>query len=338
MPKPGVIEFRDVDVPKIAGDEVLLRILRIGVCGSDLHVFHGKHPYTPYPVVQGHEVSGEVVELGEGVRSLDLGDKVTFMPQVTCGACYACRSGNYHICESLKVMGFQTTGAASEFFAVKASKVIRLPSELSIEEGAMVEPLAVAVHALSRSGNVEGKKVLVLGAGPIGHLVAQTARGLGASAVMITDISAFRRQMAAQCGIDYCVNPAQENLAEAIQRCFGSDKADLILECVGIEATTTQAIACARKGSTIVVVGVFAAKALVDLGLLQDRELRLVGTLMYQEHDYRKAIELIRAGKVNLKPLVTNHFAFEDYLSAYRFIDEKKDLVMKVMIDVGATA
>ena len=334
MTSPGKIVFNDIQVPEIKASEVLIKIMKIGVCGSDIHVYHGKHPYTSYPVVQGHEVSGEIAKIGDSVSNFKIGDKVTIQPQIVCGKCYACTHGGYHICDELKVMGFQTTGTASEFFAVEAKKVLRLPEHMSFDEGAMVEPMAVAVHALSRGGDVKGKKVLVLGAGPIGNLIAQTAKGLGAAAVMITDLSDYRLSIANQCGIDFCLNIKEQDVGKAIIENFGPDKADLILECVGINPTMSQAINNARKGTDIIVVGVFGDKATVDLGLVQDRELRLIGTLMYQEKDYLKAIELIEQGKIQLKPLITNYFAFKDYLKAYEFIEEKKDQVMKVIINI----
>ena len=182
--------------------------------------------------------------------------------------------------------------------------------------------------------NVKGKNVLVLGAGPIGNLVAQTAKGLGAKSVMITDLSDYRLQLAKECGIDFCINTKSEDLNQAIADNFGANKADLILECVGINVTMEQAITNARKGTDIIVVGVFGDKAMVDLGLVQDRELKLIGTLMYQEKDYIKAIELIEQGKIQLKPLITDHFEFRDYLKAYEYIEERKDQVMKVIINV----
>ncbi len=336
MTAPGRIEFRDVPAPAPAPDQVLVRVRRIGVCGSDIHVFHGKHPYTPYPVVQGHEVSGVVERVGAAVGDLRAGDPVTFQPQVTCGACYPCTHGAYHICDQLKVMGFQTTGAASELFAVDASKVLRLPASLSLEEGAMVEPLAVAVHALERVGGAAGLKVLVLGAGPIGNLVAQAARGLGASAVMITDVSEHRLALAGRCGVEQHVNPARADLFQAVRQGFGPDRADLVLECVGVQATVEQAVAVARKGTDVVVVGVFGDKPVVDLGLVQDRELRLVGTLMYQRPDWVKAISLIEERKVDLAPLVTDRFPFPDYQRAYQYIDANRERAMKVMITLDA--
>jgi len=334
MTSPGVIEIRDVPAPEPGPGQVLLRIKRIGVCGSDIHVYHGKHALTPYPVVQGHEVSGVVEKLGPGVKGLRTGDSATFQPQVTCGKCYSCTHGAYHICDNLKVMGFQTTGAGSELFALDARLVLKLPSGTSYDHGAMVEPTAVGVHAITRGGGVKGRKVLVLGAGPIGNLTSQVARGMGAAQVMITDVSDYRLGLARECGVDFAVNTAREDLAARIRESFGEEKADLILECVGAGPTISQAVSVARKGTDIVVVGVFGDKPQVDMGTVQDRELRLIGTLMYQEPDWKKAIELIGSERVKLAPLVTNHFAFADYKKAYEYIDANRERAMKVMITV----
>ena len=136
MTNPGEIIFREVPVPEVGDDQVLVKIMNIGICGSDIHVYHGKHPFTKYPVTQGHEVSGEITELGKNVTGFQVGQKVTIEPQVYCGHCYPCRHGKYNLCEELKVMGFQTTGTASEYFAVDASKVTPIPEEMSYEEGA----------------------------------------------------------------------------------------------------------------------------------------------------------------------------------------------------------
>jgi len=335
MTEPGKIEFRDVEKPTMGDDQVLIEMKRIGVCGSDIHVFHGMHPCTSYPVVQGHEVSGVIAEVGSRVEDLIVGDKVTFTPQVTCGRCYPCTHGMYHICESLKVMGFQSGGAAQEFFAVDTDKVLKVPDHVSPDQAAMVEPVSVAVHALSRAGeDLQGKKVLVLGAGTIGNLVAQVAKASGASAVMITDISDYKVEKAKACGIDYVVNSREEDLTQAILRDFGPDRADLILECVGVQDTIAQAVENARKGTTIVVVGVFGEKPVVDLGLVQDRELGLVGTLMYQKRDYERAIELVAGGKLCLDQMITHRFPFKEYLEAYEMIEASGGQYMKVMVDL----
>ncbi len=334
MTAPGVIEFRDIPKPQPKAGEVLIRIMRIGVCGSDIHVYHGEHPFTSYPVTQGHEVSGEVVELGEGVEDLKIGQKVTIQPQVVCGECYPCRHGKYNLCEELKVMGFQTTGTASEFFAVERAKVTPLPDSMSFDEGAMIEPLAVAVHAINKFGDIKGMKVAVLGAGPIGILVAQTAKGMGAESVLITDVSDTRLAKAKECGIDYCVNTLHNDFGDAMVDAFGKDKADVIYDCAGNDITMGQAIKYARKGSTIILVAVFAKMATVDLAVLNDHELDLNTTMMYRNEDYIKAIELVEEGKVQLKPLMSAHFAFKDYLEAYKYIDANRETTMKVLIDI----
>jgi L-iditol 2-dehydrogenase len=334
MKAPGKIEFQQVAKPSPKEDEVLLQIKRIGVCGSDIHVYHGLHPYTSYPVVQGHEVGAVVAEIGAKVTGFAPGDKVVFMPQVTCGECYPCRHGMYHICDNLKVMGFQTGGAAQEYFPVKAEMVLKLPESISLDQAAMIEPVSVAVHALSRAGSVEGQKVLVLGGGTIGNLVAQVAQASGAAAVMLTDVSEYKVEKARACGIQHVINTTKEDLTKAILGTFGPDKADLILECVGVQPTITQAVINARKGSTIIVVGVFGKKPEVDLGLVQDRELSLVGTLMYQKKDYERAIELVAAGKMCLEPMVTQRFSFKEYLNAYEAIESSDGKYLKVMIDL----
>lgn len=334
MTSPGVIEFKEVPVPEPGEGQVLIKIMKIGICGSDIHVYHGEHPFTKYPVTQGHEVSGEITALGQGVEGLSVGQKVTIQPQVVCGECYPCRHGKYNLCEELKVMGFQTTGVASHYFAVDAAKVTPLPDDLTYDEGAMIEPLAVAVHAIRQAGDVSGKKIAVLGAGPIGILVAQVAKGMGADAVMVTDISDVRLAKARECGVDFCENTKNVDFGQALLSNFGPDKADIIYDCAGNNVTMGQAVQYARKGSTIILVAVFAGMAQIDLAVLNDHELDLNTTMMYRNEDYVDAIRLVNEGRVQLKPLISSHFAFRDYKKAYEYIDANRENTMKVIINV----
>lgn len=334
MTAPGVIEFRDIPVPSPREGEILLKMERIGVCGSDIHVYHGKHPFTSYPVTQGHEVSGTVAEIGPGVQGFQKGQLVTVEPQLTCGVCHPCRNGKYNVCENLKVMGFQSTGLASEYFSVSADKVTALPDSLTADEGAMIEPLAVAVHAVRRLGDVTGQDLIVIGAGPIGNLTAQTALGLGANRVVVTDVSDIRLQYAKDCGITHCVNTKDRDFDTAMNEIFGADKADAIFDCAGNNITMSQAISYARKGSTIILVAVFADKAQVDLAVLNDHELDLNTSMMYRHEDYVDAIRLASEGKVRLAPLISAHFPFHDFLSAYEYIDKNRETTMKVIIDL----
>lgn len=336
LTEPRKVEFREVDKPKAGKNQVLMKVKRIGVCGSDIHAYYGKHPYISCPIIQGHEFSAQVVELGEGVQGFKPGDNVTVMPQISCGECYPCTHGNYHICNSLKVIGCQADGAAQEYFAADEKLVVRLPEAMSYDYGAMVEPVAVGVHALSRLGDIRGMNIAVLGAGPIGNLTAQAAKGLGANKVMITDLSDYRLRIADQCGIEYTVNTGKEDMDSAIDRCFGTNRADAMLECVGVQATIEQAVKTSRKGTDIIIVGVFGQKPPVDIGLVQDKELRLIGTLMYKEADYYKAIELIQSGKIILDPLISKYFSFKEYGEAYQYIEKNRDETMKVIIDLDS--
>ncbi len=334
MTAPGAIEIRQAPSPSPGPGQVLLRIQRIGVCGSDIHVYHGKHPYTSYPVIQGHEFSALVAAVGAGVQGLEVGTKVTAMPQIVCGRCPPCLRGDEHICDVLKVQGFQAPGCAQELWVTAADKVVKLPDSFSFEQGALVEPVSVAVHAVARAGALEGRRAVVLGAGPIGNLVAQAARAAGAR-VLITDLSEYRLEVARKCGLSATSNPNEEDLASASRRVFGDLGFDLAFECVGVEATLTAATENLAKGGTLIVVGVFGEKPRIDLGLVQDRELRIAGTLMYQRPDYEQAVAWIAAGDIVTEPLMSEHFAMDDYLEAYRYIDKKRDQTMKVFIDVA---
>ena len=205
---------------------------------------------------------------------------------------------------------------------------------MTYNEGAMIEPLAVTVHAARRFPEMEKAKVAILGCGPIGILLAQTCKALGAEAVMITDISDKRLDLARICGVDFTVNTRDRDFGEAMLECFGPDKADVIYDCAGNDITMGQAIKYARKGSKIVLVAVYAGMATVDLAVLNDHELDLDTTMMYRHEDYLEAISLVQEKKIQLKPLMTKHFPFRDYLAAYHYIDVNRELTMKVLIDV----
>ncbi|WP_228548321.1 zinc-dependent alcohol dehydrogenase [Sporosarcina obsidiansis] len=333
MTGPGKIIYNQVSVPDVGNKDIKIKIKKIGVCGSDIHVNHGKHPYTSFPVVQGHEVSGEVIEVGNEVSNFSKGDRVTVQPQEVCGKCFPCQNGMYHVCEDLKVMGFQTTGMASEFFVVNENKVTMLPDSITWDEGAMVEPLAVAIHAVQRVSAIKNKNVLVIGGGPIGNLVAQTAKAFGASSVVVSELSKSRIDIAEKCGLK-TINSSEEELSEGILRNFGDRKADVIFECVGSSYTVAQAIDVARKGSTVVIVGVVSDLPQINMGFVQDHELTILGSAMYQSSDFDDAVKLIEKGEIQLEKLITNHVDFDNYIDAYSIIDTKKDQVMKVMIDM----
>jgi 2-desacetyl-2-hydroxyethyl bacteriochlorophyllide A dehydrogenase len=335
MTQPGKIEFRRVSDPAPGPGQVMLRVRRIGVCGSDIHVFHGKHPFTKYPVVQGHEYSGTVEAVGAGVTRVAPGMKATARPQLVCGTCRPCRRGDYNICDHLKVQGFQAPGCAQDLFVVDEDRVVKLEEAMSCEQGALVEPVAVAAHSTGRGPDLTGRNVVVLGAGTIGNLVAQAARCRGAAKVLITDFSEFRLQKARECGVDAVCHLSRQKLADAAREAFGAEGFDVAFEAVGAEGALDDAVQNIQKGGDIVVLGVFGERPRVDMSIVGDRELRLIGTLMYKHEDYDQAVRWIASGAVKTEPLVTGHFAFEQYLEAYHFIEKQGDKTLKVMIDVA---
>ena len=331
------IEYRDIPIPEPGDGQVVMKVMRIGICGSDIHVYHGSHKYATLPIVQGHEGSGTIEKVGRGVSEFVPGDLVTLRPQQFCGECFLCKQGRYNLCESYKVMGVLggLTGMASEYFLVDASKLHKLPPTMTFDEGAVVEPAAVGVHAVKLGGKAAGGKVLVIGAGPIGNLAAQAAKALGAEKVMIADISDVRLELAKKCGIDFCVNTLKSDLEAAVLEKFGPQRADFILDCAGSPKTLEQAIRIARRGTNIVLVGNFYDFVPVELGLVQRRELNLIGDMNYVAEDYEDAIRFIASGQVRVNELISNHFAFREYAAAYQYIDDNVGgTVMKVMIDV----
>ena len=335
MTSPGIIEHRDVPEPEALGDnEILLRIQRIGVCGSDIHVYHGKHPFTPYPVVQGHEYSAVVEAVGSGVTKVKPGEKATARPQIVCGTCGPCRRGDYHVCQNLKVQGFQAPGCAQDLFVVPEERIIPFPDNMSFEQGALIEPASVGAHSTSRATDLKGKNVVVTGAGTIGNLVAQFVRARGAKKVLITDISDYRLGIAANCGIQYTANVQKEAFADAVRRVFGDEGFQVGFEAVGVQSTIDDLIEFIEKGGEIIVAGVFEENPTINMGFVGEHELKLIGTLMYKHEDYEEAVEFISQGKICTEPLVTKHFPFDQYDDAYQFIDQQGPETMKVMIDL----
>lgn len=334
---PGKIEFRDVPAPsadRLGPHQVLLNIKRIGICGSEIHSWHGQHPATFYPVVQGHEYSGIVVAVGSGVTVCAPGDAVTARPQLVCGKCGPCRRGQYNVCENLRVQAFQADGAAQDFFVVDDDRVAVLPEGMPLDYGAMVEPCAVAAHATARAGSLEGKNVVVSGAGTIGNLVAQFAKARGARKVLITDVSDFRLEKARECGIDNTLNVSVTPLADALSGFFGDEGFQVGFEVAGVESSIRSLMATVEKGSTIVVVAVFAKDPALSMFHLGEHELSLVGTMMYRHEDYLKAIGCIAEKTVDLSPLISARFAFGQYAEAYRYIEDSRGKSMKVLIDL----
>lgn len=332
---PETIEISQTGRPAIKPDEILMQVKNVGICGSDIHAYYGQHPFMSFPIRLGHEMSGEIVELGAGVEGFQVGDLVTVMPQEFCGACEPCKSGRYNICNTLQVIGCQTPGAACEYLNVHAGLVKKIPAGIDARTAAMIEPAAVGVHAVRRCGSVAGKNVVVMGAGTIGNVTAQAAMAEGAKSVLITDLSDYRLALAhEQCGIPHAVNTGKYTMRQAVEMSFGGEGADIFFECVGVGATVNQAIECSKKGHSIVVVGVFGSRPEINLAWVQDRELSIVGALMYVEDEWDATTDYIGQGRIKMGPLLSRVFPFDQYQDAFRYIEKNKDASLKVLIEL----
>ena len=336
---PKKIEFREVPAPRaedLKGNEILLNIKKIGICGSEIHSYHGLHPATFYPVVQGHEYSGVVVAVGPDVKDFKPGDRVTARPQLVCGTCNPCKRGQYNVCEHLRVQAFQADGAAQDYFVVTEDRTVHIPDGMSMEYAAMVEPSAVGAHATSRPRELKGKNVIVSGAGTIGNLIAQFAQARGAKKVVITDVSDYRLAKARECGIAHTLNVAKTPIKDALKDLFGDEGYQVGFEVAGVEVSVRSLMETIEKGGDVIIVGVHAKDPQISMFYLGEHELNLIGSMMYRHEDYLKAVEEISKGTINLAPLVSNRFPFEQYDEAYRFIDANRETCMKVIVDLEA--
>lgn len=308
----GKIVIEDVDAPSSGPGEVRVAVRVCGICGTDVHAFQGHHPFISAPIVPGHEFSGEIDTLGQGVEGLVVGQKVTVEPSLVCGKCEVCRRGRYNICENLRVLGCQSAGALAEMISVPAEKIICLPGDMSYEQGALIEPTAVAVHALRRADLSRVERLLVIGSGPIGLLTLQVAHAWRTPIIVATDIVDSKLAKASELGATYAINVSQITLADFFVEEFGKrNPVDLVMECVGTEATLLQAIESAKEGGQIVIVGVPPTDPKIRLSWVQDRELELLGTLMYTRSDFEEARDLIATGRVQTEPLITARYPLE---------------------------
>ena len=330
---PGEMRIETCAEPEAGPGEALVDVMRCGICGSDIHSYLGRHPLVIYPVTPGHEFSGVVAGVGEGVDEGMVGTRVCVEPSLTCGRCPQCISGRYNICEDLKVMGFQAPGAFCDRVAVPAEKLHILPESVSFEAGALAEPLAVGVHALERSGAAAGSTILIVGTGVIGMMVLTAAISAGIDVVAIESDKA-RAQVARSLGAVEVFSPDDKGLDRMARKV----QMHSVFECVGSAETADMAVRLAPRGSTVVIVGVFPGPVPVPLALVQDGELDLTGTLMYTAADFERALVILGRGRVDAGVLVTHTFALEDLAQGYDLLVKPKKLTLKAMIDVGGEA
>lgn len=302
------LNLRDVPQPVPAPGEVLVRVAACGICGSDVHGYDGSSGRRIPPIVMGHEAAGTVAAAGEGITGLAPGDRVTFDSTIFCGECPFCARGAINLCDRRTVLGvscgeYRRAGAFAEFVTVPERIVHRLPPSLSFAEAAMLEPTAVALHAVRVSGLKAGERALVLGAGMIGLLTMQAARAAGAARVLIADIDATRLELARSFGADETLHLSGDDLVREITaRTTGG--VDVAFEAVGRQETIDNAIASVRKGGTVTLIGNISPRVTIPLQVVVSRELRLQGTAA-SAGEYPQAIAMIDRGEIHVKPLIT---------------------------------
>ncbi|MGH9404322.1 MAG: zinc-dependent alcohol dehydrogenase [Terriglobia bacterium] len=310
--------------------EVQLKVSHCGICGSDLHLFHGAMDHRVHPPqVIGHEMSGTVAEVGTGVSGFAPGDPVTVRPLDPCGTCPACRAGHSHVCQHLKFIGIDAPGALQARWTVPAHTLHRLPASLPLRRAALVEPLSVACHDVRIGGVQPGEFAVVQGGGPIGMLIAAVAREAGAR-VLISEVNPFRLKLARELGFDAC-HPREDNLAQRVTAETGGAGADVVFEVSGSAAGAESMTQLARVRGRIVVVAIFAETPKVNLFQFFWRELRLAGARVYEPEDFERAIALADSGRLPLDRLISQECSLDEVEAALRRLESGGD-VMKVLI------
>lgn len=326
-------ELREIPRLDPAPGEVEVEVAYNGICGTDLHAYHGAmDARIGHNRILGHEMSGRVARLGTGVEGLGIGQAVVIRPLKPCGDCPACHDGLSHICHRLKFIGLDTDGALQDYWSVPAYAVHALPDGIALDHAALAEPVAVAAHDVRRSRLARGEFALVIGGGPIGLLIAMVARHAGAR-VMISEVNPLRIGIAEEMGFEV-VNPRDSSVTEAVMAATGTKGADVVFEVSGtipgVELMTDVAAARGR----ICMVAIHTTRPQVDLFRFFWRELELIGARVYEPEDFELAIELIAAGVIDAGRMITDVRSLDEVGAAFADLDGNAR-AMKSLIRIG---
>jgi L-iditol 2-dehydrogenase len=332
------LEFETAEIPYPGPSEVLIKVMKVGVCGSDWTIYNGKHPYVKFPIVMGHEFAGIIAKTGKKVKKLSEGQRVTVIPHLTCGECDACAQEKYNFCESLRCTGAEADGAYAQYITMPEVMVVPIPDDMDMDKAAMIEPACVAYHGAKRGNIRNGDNVLVIGAGPIGIFCMQSCKALGAGRVLIADLDQWRLDIAAKLGADSVIDVSNTNLQKGVEELIGDDdKIDVFYDCVGESGKVLDdLIRIAKRGTHIVVIGVLQNEyEIPHLPDFVQHELRLSGTTMYVPEDYREMIKLMSDGRILTDGMLTHYFDLENIKDVYQMLEEKKEKYFKIMINVN---
>ena len=312
--------------------QVQIKVSHCGICGTDLHIFHGMmDARVKMPQIMGHEMSGIVNQVGPGVNGLVEGDRVTVMPLDPCGNCPACHAGHNHICQNLKFLGIDTPGAFQSYWTVPAHTLHKLPGNLSLAHGALIEPLAVACHDVRLAEVKPGDHVVVLGGGPIGMLVALVAKNAGAD-VVVSEINPYRVDFAKTLGLN-SVNPQETDLIKLVMETTNGAGADIVFEVSGSVAGAQVMTDLLRTRGLAVIVAIFGEPTPVDLFRFFWRELRMLGARVYESQDFEKAIKLAASDTLPLQKLISTIRPLDELKSGFMDMESGGN-VMKVLLEI----
>lgn len=328
------ISLDNIEVPEPGKDEVLVRVKSVGVCGSDIHYYnHGRIGdfVVEKPLILGHECSGEVVGTGPEVKYLKPGDRVALEPGIPCRKCRFCKIGRYNLCPDVSFMATPPVdGAFCEYVVSSEDFAFKVPDNMSFDEAALIEPLAVGVYACERANLKLNQRVVVLGAGPIGLVTLQAARAYGAGKVIVTDVNNFRLAKARELGATEVVNVLDRS-GGSLSGAVG-EGADVVFETSGNPSAVQETLRLARRGGKVVVIGLPPqAHVEYDIVSISSKELDILGIFRYA-NVYPQGIELVARGLVDLKKLITHHYGLEEIVEALEVADKQKDKAIKVIV------
>ncbi len=337
----GDLRYESIARPQPGPGAALVRIGFCGVCGSDIPRIFSKGTYH-FPTVCGHEFAGTVEAVGEGVNSVHIGDRVAVFPLLWCGRCAACEKGQYVQCHDYDYLGSRSDGGFAQYVVAPERNLIRVPAGVSLEEAAMTEPAAVALHAVKRVGTpIIGQTVAIFGAGPIGLMVALWSRAMGAAQVIIFDLVPEKLELARKLGFTLALNSRAKDPVAAVNELTGGDGAHLCIDGAGVPATLLQAMGTARRGGAVVLLGNPSADVTVPANLLSQlmrREVRLLGTwnsdysAAGNDDDWRASLAAMANGSLPLKPLITHSVALPEAADVLAGIKEQREFYSKVLI------
>lgn len=333
--EPGRIEFRDVLVPVLGPHDVQIDVKAVSICGSDLHIFKGKHPAAPLPVPVGHEIAGQVTAIGDEVTRIQPGDRVAVEPVIVCGECPFCLRGSYHLCQKISFQYRAGQGGFTPIFIAGEQWVHRLPDNISYQEGALIEPLSVAVHAVGKLESSLGMSGAIFGDGAIGLLTLQVFKAAGGGDCYVAGIMPYRLEKALELGAAGVFNSLEEDPVAAIKLATDGLGVGQSYEAVGLETTLNQSLDVLKKGGTAVVVGLFETPTItIPANVFVQKEIALVGSQGYN-WDFQKALKLVASEVVDLKTLITHTFPVTELQAAFDLLINREDQPIKVVIDVA---